>query len=1650
MLFREGKFGIAFFAKGELMKMSFCCFKQFVHSLQFLPFIRNRYRDRSIFISWLTRWPKVGMGVLDFALCLLLGMQIGHAQVHTWDWAKSNAGGGSGTDWGWSIAVDGSGNSYVAGLYASSEIQFGSTTLTNVGHDDGFVVKYDPSGNVLWATGFGGPGEDGPQHIAVDGSGNCYVVGWYGSPTIQFGSTTLTNPDPGANDMFVVKYDPSGNVLWAQGHTGGSTRDCYGYGIAVDGSGNCFVVGYYYGSTIQFGSTTLTNAGGNDIFVVKYDPSGNALWARSSTGGGTSDDDAMSVAVDGSGNCYVIGEYWSPTIQFGSTTLTNDGICNAFIVAYDPSGNVLWANSSSVSGYSGLYYIENNGVDVDGSGNCYVVGSYSSPTIQFGSTTLTNAGGDDIFIVKYDRSGNVLWAKSSTGGGSNNDGAFSVAVDGSGNCYVVGWYASPTIQFGPTTLTNPWASDMFLVEYSPGGSPLWATGSTGGAGTGLDFAHAVSIDGSGNCYVAGWYSAPTIQFGSTTLTNAGGSDMFVAKLGCVCSSWTEAYSGSLADVGVGSVAWGDYDNDGKLDILLTGITPSSGTSSEVTKIYHNTGSGFEEVYPASLTGVYMSSVAWGDYDNDGKLDILVTGSTGSGDVSKIYHNTGSGFEEVYSGTLTGVHWGSVAWGDYDNDGKLDILLTGIAGSSYITKIYHNTGSGFEEVFPGSLTGVGESSVAWGDYDNDGKLDILLSGSTGYTYVTKIYHNTGSGFEEVFPGSLTAVAWSSVAWGDYDNDGKLDILISGNGLAGYVSKIYHNTASGFEEVFPGTLAGIEQSSVAWGDYDNDGKLDILLTGWTGSRRVAKIYHNAGSGFEEAFPDNLTGVSACSIAWGDYDNDGKLDILLTGESNSSRITKLYHNNTCKANTVPSAPSDLQAIVSGRSARLTWHKGSDPETPQNGLSYNVLVGTDPGSVNIQSPMANTATGWRRVVQLGNVDQNTNYTISKLPVDTYYWSVQSIDNAYAGSPFASGGSFVIRDQDLSVNIFTSYARPLTAPCCGSRMDYFIVCSNVGTEPVNDANFVYHYPQQFLHVLGWGWPGNFSDWSNDKIDRDKGKVSATATGTLNPGQSRVFFVQFQIQCNQIDTPMIACTATVYPTTGDVAPDNNTTVFSARATCSHDPNDKYVFPHGCGSEGYITPGDSLTYTLHFQNTGTGPAHLVVVRDTLDVALDIGSVINLGSTHANIFGINTRELSWTFDPIDLPAEQDDTIGSNGFITFRVRQMLDNPPGTVIQNRAGIYFDLNPVVMTNTTTNTITTNPIPVADFTVHSRFVADTCRYDFSYTGGTPGATFLWNFGSGAIPETSMVENPTGVCYSTPGDKIVTLQVQLGDCTSDPAVKVVVASAEYVLATSYERGWNLVCVPVEVDSNTLCSVFPTAVSEAFAYERQYIAKDTLETGRGYWLKFPSEQSVRFKGVRIDTMRVPVQRGWNLIGVNTSNISVARVISDPPGLTTSPFYGYDRRYCIVDTLCSPRGYWVKSSGTGTLIFSAVQSEEAIAKKAIRVTLLDELPPPPPGESATGEPSVPKEYKLEQNYPNPFNPTTTFRYDLPQQSSVTLKIYNVLGQVVQSLVDGMESAGYKSVEWNANSLASGIYFYRLAATSTSDPAKSFTQVKKMLLLK
>ena len=478
------------------------------------------------------------------------------------------------------------------------------------------------------------------------------------------------------------------------------------------------------------------------------------------------------------------------------------------------------------------------------------------------------------------------------------------------------------------------------------------------------------------------------------------------------SFFIKTNTGLSPRLNVSSVAWGDYNNDGRLDILLTGRS----NSVLISQVWSNKGDGTFTNINAGLPGVYTSSAAWGDYDNDGRLDILLTGDTLSGYIAQVWRNRDTGFSKTFD--LPGVAHSSVAWGDYNNDGRLDILLTGHSSTGGIAQVWRNNGNGTFTDINAGLPGVDSSSVAWGDYNNDGRLDILLTGYAGPNWLAQVWRNNGDGtFTDINVG-LPVGGGCSVAWGDYDNDGRLDILLTGwdvNSIP--IAQVWRNTGTTFTNINVG-LTGVGSSSVAWGDYDNDGRLDILLTGRTASDAlIAQVLRSNGDATFTDINAGLPGVNGASIAWGDYDNDGRLDILLTGFTNTVpgdySIAQVWRNNGPATNTPPTAPMGL----TNSGITLSWNPATDGQTPTNGLTYNLRVGTTSNGFDVVSPQAALGTGFRRLPALGNAQHSLQRSLSvlaDLPWGIYYWSVQAVDTAFAGSPFASEARVVVAAKTL------------------------------------------------------------------------------------------------------------------------------------------------------------------------------------------------------------------------------------------------------------------------------------------------------------------------------------------------------------------------------------------------------------------------------------------------------------------------------------------------------------------------------------------------------------------------------------------------------------------------------------------------------------
>lgn len=473
-------------------------------------------------------------------------------------------------------------------------------------------------------------------------------------------------------------------------------------------------------------------------------------------------------------------------------------------------------------------------------------------------------------------------------------------------------------------------------------------------------------------------------------------------------SFTDQAAVGLPALDFSSTAWGDSDNDGDLDLLVTG-RDSSGTP--IARLYRNDGNNSFSDANAGLTGVAAGSVAWGDADRDGDLDLLLTGQTQGGDrIAVVYrNNSNNSFTDIKAG-LTGVAYGSVAWGDSDQDGDLDILLSGATLGASTTRLYQNNGnSTFTDLGAVGMPEVRDGAVAWGDYDADGDSDIILTGQTqGGSRIAKIFRNNGNNTFSDVKAALTGVKDSAVAWGDADNDGDLDVIISGQGQGGLlVAQVYRNDGSNTFSSLNAGLVPVSNGSVAWGDSDNDGDLDIVLTGQDkNGSHLARLYRNNGNNNFSNTPAALTGVAFGSVGWADADDDGDVDLLLTGQQDGSgvAVAKLYRSDAQLTNTPPAIPTSLAAkATSDTAVTFTWSAPTDSRTPSAGLSYNLRVGTTPGGSDIFSTMGSSSTGARLLPASGPI-QGTSYTLMGLtPGATYYWSVQAVDSARDAGSFAA-----------------------------------------------------------------------------------------------------------------------------------------------------------------------------------------------------------------------------------------------------------------------------------------------------------------------------------------------------------------------------------------------------------------------------------------------------------------------------------------------------------------------------------------------------------------------------------------------------------------------------------------------------------------------
>jgi hypothetical protein len=415
-----------------------------------------------------------------------------------------------------------------------------------------------------WAARAGGTEDDFSRGIATDAAGNCYVTGSF-SGTATFGSTNLTSA--GGYDIFVARYDSTGQLVWVRQAGSASAEIEEGRGIALDSGGNVYVTGGFAG-TANFGGTNLTSSGGLDIFLAKFTNVGDLLWARRA-GGAENFEYGLGVAFDPVGNVLLTGQFQGAA-TFSATNLVSRGGFDIYLAKYDLAGNLIWVTQAG--GAAGDF---SRSVVVDGAGSSYIAGSFAGDATFGAGTTITNLGSTDAYVAKYDSQGRfrsitfigstlgeqaygfaldsgtngylLVWLENaggnqlglykldSAGNGiwtqvarvnSDANARGGLAVDAAGNSYFTSQF-SGTAAFGTQTLLSQGASDAFVVKYDSAGKMVWLKQMLGGT---TEEGRAIAVDPSGNACLTGWFMG-TMAFDSLNLTTGGAGDIFVARLG---------------------------------------------------------------------------------------------------------------------------------------------------------------------------------------------------------------------------------------------------------------------------------------------------------------------------------------------------------------------------------------------------------------------------------------------------------------------------------------------------------------------------------------------------------------------------------------------------------------------------------------------------------------------------------------------------------------------------------------------------------------------------------------------------------------------------------------------------------------------------------------------------------------------------------------------------------------------------------------------------------------------------------------------------------------------------------------------------------------------------------------------------------------
>ncbi|RFC55549.1 FG-GAP-like repeat-containing protein [Brumimicrobium aurantiacum] len=805
-------------------------------------------------------------------------------------------------------------------------------------------------------------------------------------------------------------------------------------------------------------------------------------------------------------------------------------------------------------------------------------------------------------------------------------------------------------------------------------------------------------------------------------------------------------------------SWGDYDNDGYDDLFI----PVNAIN-EPSILYHNNGDGtFSKVTTGPIASDLGASISgnWGDYDNDGFLDLFVSNNQNSS--NRLYHNDGNGnFTSVQNSPLIDqpIYSHFSAWADYNKDGNLDLVVSDYhpTNFNYLFKGDGNGGFVVDEASQVSLSATSAVGLSWADYDNDGDPDLFIANTNGEN--NQLFNNQNGILILDTSNIIANDGGYSVggAWGDYDNDGDLDLFVS-NSRGTDPNFFYENIGNGdfIKLTQLSIVTNISNSNgAAWADYDNDGDLDLVVSNDQSQKNF--LFANNGDKTFTKIDNAITEESNDSygMAWSDYDNDGDYDLIVANVG--SNTNNLFNNakasctnhisvrlNGCNSNSFGiGATIKVKANINGTDVWQTKNVSSQGSSMGGQNSSKILFGISDATA-IDSLIVLWPSGVITTITNPNINQTLDIAEScgsKVCGVVYFdandngiqdSTEQGIANAQLlVSPnnfqvFTNEDGyyeFYLEDGNYTIDQVVSNDWQVTAPLGAYTLDINknIQAEYCGNDFGNKA--ICLFPEFEVEMGAAAFRRGLTNDLNLVI-HNKGAYEATQTlnvdltlsnnvilkgnqwdALVENSEDRVYtFYISGMDAMSNYTIELFDSVDVYSDLNDLITvdvnlsyngqecntANNSSSLTDIVVGSIDPNDKLVLIDGIGVSSEAYHNQALVYKIRFQNLGNYAAQRVQIEDQLSEHLDWSTFRKMSSSHPFSVSIVNGKVTWINNNIELPDSTSNPEGSNGYVQFKIFPKQGLKPFQIINNDADIQFDYNDFIRTNNTEIMISPN------------------------------------------------------------------------------------------------------------------------------------------------------------------------------------------------------------------------------------------------------------------------------------------------------------------------------------------------------------------------